>query len=265
MKILYIGAASNFTVKRENGNLMDRRIELEGVTNFRDLGGYQTAVGETVKWRTIFRSDTLSSLTDTDMETVCGLGVNTAVDLRYGDERQLEPSRFLGHDQIEVLAMGLDRRPSASFLDSFESSPDAADEARTYLIENYRNYPFLYAKGYGTLMRRLAGGERVIVHCTAGKDRAGTAAALVLAALGVPRETVFEDYLLTNRYWDRAGRERPGMDPETVAHIFSAREEYLDAAFSAIEGRCGTIETYLEEVLELDGPTLAALRSACLG
>ncbi len=113
-------------------------------------------------------------------------------------------------------------------------------------------------------MRRLAGGERVIVHCTAGKDRAGTAAALVLAALGVPRETVFEDYLLTNNYWDRAGRERPGMDSETVASIFSAREEYLHAAFSAIEDRCGTVEIYLEEVLGLDSPALSALRAACL-
>ena len=243
---------------------MQRRIELEGITNFRELGGYQTVAGDHVKWRTIFRSDTLSSLTDADVETVCQLGVNTAVDLRYGDERQLEPSRFLGHDQVEVLEMGLDERPSASFLDSFEASPDMAETARTYLTENYRNYPFLYAKAYGTLMRRLAAGDRVIVHCTAGKDRAGTGAALVLAALGVPRETVFEDYLLTNIYWDRAGRERPGMDAETVASIFSAREEYLHAAFSAIEDRCGTVETYLEDVLGLDGPALAALRAACL-
>lgn len=243
---------------------MERRIKLEGVTNFRDLGGYETAAGDTVKWRTVFRSDTLSSLTDADMETVCGLGVNAAVDLRYGDERQREPSRFLGHDQVEVLALGLDERPSASFLDSFEPSPDAAELGRTYLTENYRNYPFLYAKGYGTLMRRLAKGERVIVHCTAGKDRAGTAAALVLMALGVPRDIVFEDYLLTNQYWDRGGRERPGMDAETAASVFSARTEYLEAAFSAIENQCGTFDIYFEEVLGLDDPTIGALRSACL-
>ena len=243
---------------------MERRIELEGVSNFRDMGGYRTASGESVKWRTFFRSDTLSSLTDADIATVCELGVNTAVDLRYGDERAEEPSRFLNHDQVEVLELGLDERPGVSFLDSFQAAPDAAETARTYLTENYSNYPFLYAKGYGTLMRRLAAGDRVIVHCTAGKDRAGTAAALVLSALGVPRETVFEDYLLTNQYWDRAGRERPGMDPETVASIFSAREEYLTAAFAAIEGQCGTVESYLKEVLGLDDAARAALRSACL-
>jgi len=136
--------------------------------------------------------------------------------------------------------------------------------AHTYLRENYRNYPFLYAKGYGTMMRRLAVGDRVVVHCTAGKDRAGTAAALTLSALGVPRDTVFEDYLLTNQYWDRAGRERPGMDAETVASIFSAREEYLHGAFAAIEERCGTFEAYLQDILGIDTPTRDALHAACL-
>ena len=240
-----------------------RRIELEGVSNFRDLGGYRTTTGQSVKWGQFFRSDTLAALTDGDMETVCALGVTVAVDLRYGTERQLEPSRFLGHAQVEVLELGLDANPDATSLDSFEDSPDAADLARLHMTQNYRNYPFRYAKGYATLMRRLAAGDKCIVHCTAGKDRAGTGAALVLSALGVPRDVVFEDYLLTNQYWDRAGRERPGMDAETVASIFSAREEYLQAAFEAIESRCGTVETYLEEVLGLDAAILAALRSAC--
>ena len=80
--------------------VMERRIELEGVTNFRDLGGYKTTAGYTVKWRTIFRSDTLSSLTDADVETVCDLGLNAALDLRYADEREREPSRLLNHDQV---------------------------------------------------------------------------------------------------------------------------------------------------------------------
>lgn len=243
---------------------MERRIALEGLTNFRDLGGYKTESGDTMKWRTIFRSDTLSGLTEMDVETVCGLGLNTAIDLRYADERSREPSRFLGHDQVELLPLGLDERPTESFLDSFEPGPEVAESARSYLTENYRNYPFLYAHAYRELFRRLANGERVVVHCTAGKDRAGTAAAMVLMALGVPRETVYEDCLLTNRYWDRGGREKPGMDAETVASIFSAREEYLDAAFGVIEAQFGRVQTYLEDHIGLDDRALGALRSACL-
>ena len=141
---------------------------------------------------------------------------------------------------------------------------EAAASARRYLTENYRNYPFLYAHAYRELFDRLSKGERVVVHCTAGKDRAGTAAALVLTALGVPRETVFEDYLLTNRYWDRGGREKPGMDAETVASIFSARREYLEGTFTAIESRFGTVPGYLDDHIGLGGQALSALRSACL-
>ena len=119
------------------------------------------------------------------------------------------------------------------------------------------------------LDRRIKGhggpaGERLIVHCTAGKDRAGTAAAMLLTALGVSRETVFEDYLLTNAYWDRGGREKPGMDDETVAAIFSAREQYLSAAFGAIEARHGDVETYLSDFLGLTDADREALRDACL-
>jgi protein-tyrosine phosphatase len=243
---------------------MERRLELEGITNFRDLGGYETTDGSAVKWRTIFRSDTLSSLSDHDMETVCALGVNAAFDLRYGDERQQEPSRFLGHDQVEVLEMGLDERPDVRSLDSFETSTDVAETARQWMTEGYQNYPFLYAETYRLMVDRLTRGEKVVVHCTAGKDRAGTAAAMMLTILGVPRDTVFADYMLTNQYWDRAGRERPEMDAATVANIFSAREDYLRAAFGAIEDRCGTVEAYLRDIVGLDAKSHEAFRTACL-
>jgi protein-tyrosine phosphatase len=83
-------------------------------------------------------------------------------------------------------------------------------------------------------------------------------------ALGVSRETVFEDYLLTNRYWDRGGREKPGMDAETVASIFSARREYLEGTFAAIESRFGSVQSYLKDHIGLDDRALGALRSACL-
>jgi protein-tyrosine phosphatase len=243
---------------------MERRLELEGITNFRDLGGYETETGASVKWRTIFRSDTLSSLSDRDMDTVADLGICAAFDLRYGEERQLEPSRFLNDDRVEVLELGLDERPDTRSLDSFETTTDMAETARQWMTEGYRNYPFLYAEAYRLMVERLIAGEKVVVHCTAGKDRAGTAAAMMLTILGVPRETVFEDYLLTNQYWDRAGRERPEMDADTVANIFSAREDYLNAAFSAIEDQCGSVDTYLKDVVKLDDATRDAFRAVCL-
>jgi len=243
---------------------MDRRIDLEGLSNFRDLGGYRTTDGGSVKWRTIFRSDTLAALTDADMETVCALGVTTACDLRYGEERVNEPSRFLGHHQVEVLELGLDARPESSLLDSYELADDTAAIARAYMTEGYRQYPLRYAEAYRTIFRRLGDGHQVIIHCTAGKDRAGTAAAMVLLALGVPLETVYEDYLLTNQFWDRAGREPPDTDPETVQSVFSAREEYLAAALHTIDSMFGGVEAYLSDHIGLDDEARQALHDACL-
>lgn len=243
---------------------MQRRIEMEGVTNFRDMGGYRTADGRELKWRRLFRSDTLAGLSDRDIETVAGLGITTACDLRYGEERDLEPSRLLDHDRFEVLALGLTARPDETFLDSFAVAVDKSAAARGYLLENYAQYPFRYADAYRTIISRLIAGERLVIHCTAGKDRAGTAIAVLLSALGVPRETVFEDYLLTNQYWDRAGREPPDMDPDAVAMVFSAREEYLNAAFRAIEGEFGSMERYLIDHIGLDDNTRTALHEACL-
>jgi protein-tyrosine phosphatase len=82
--------------------------------------------------------------------------------------------------------------------------------ARDYLLDNYNRYLFLYAKAYRRIFDRLLDGDRIIIHCTAGKDRASLASAMVLRTLCVPEETVLADYMLTNKYWGRGDRERPG-------------------------------------------------------
>lgn len=239
---------------------MNRKISLEGLSNFRDLGGYDANNGRTVKWRRIFRSDTLASLSDNDIRTVEGLGISAACDLRYGDERRTEPSRLLGHRDIDVLELGFDERPGESFLDSLMEFEDAADAAQTYLLDNYRQYPFMYARAYRRIFDELLEGKRIVIHCTAGKDRAGLASALVLRTLGVREETVLSDYLLTNDYWDRGGRERPGMDPATVAMIFSAREDYFQSAFDGIAERYDTLQAYLTHEVGLSETERAQLQ-----
>lgn len=239
---------------------MNRHIPLEGLSNFRDLGGYEAADGRTVKWRRIFRSDTLAGLSDNDIREVERLGVVAACDLRYGDERRNEPSRLLSHPTIEVLELGFDERPGESFLDSLQAFEDAADAARDYLLDNYRQYPFMYAPAYRHIFDRLLDGDRIVIHCTAGKDRAGLASAMVLTVLGVAPDTVLSDYLLTNQHWDRGGRERPGMDPDTVAMIFSAREDYFQSAFNAISDRYDTLEDYLQREIGLSPDERAQLQ-----
>ena len=239
---------------------MIRRIPLEGLSNFRDLGGYKVGKRHAVKRRRIFRSDTLANLTENDIQTIEELGIAAVCDLRYGDERRNEPSRLLGHPKIEVLELGFESRPGESFLDSLQAFEDAADAAHRYLLDNYRQYPFLYAHAYRKIFGRLLNGDRIVIHCTAGKDRAGLASAIVLRALGVSEETVLSDYLLTNEFWDRGGRERPGMDPQTVTMIFSAREDYFRTAFNAIAKKYETLQNYLKHEVGLSEDQLAQLQ-----
>ena len=243
---------------------MERHIRLEGASNFRDLGGYKTADGAVTKWRTMFRSDTPANLTPGDLATVSGLGVTVACDLRYGEERDTEVSQYRAHPEIDVLELGLDQRPGQSFVDSFQVAQDIVAEAQNYLLTNYAEYPLRYNHAYLGMFDRLIAGDRLVVHCTAGKDRAGTAAALLLSALGVPRDTVFEDYLLTNDYWDPSGRDTGELDAEARKAIFSAREEYLAQAFKTIDERFGGVDAYLADYVGLTNEKRAALQSACL-
>ncbi len=243
---------------------MERHIRLEGASNFRDLGGYAAADGAVTKWRTMFRSDTPANLTKEDVDIVAGLGVTVVCDLRYGEERQTELSQYKTHPEIDVLELGLDRRPGQSFVDSFQVAQDAVAHAENYLLTNYSEYPLRYAHAYLGMFERLIAGDRLVVHCTAGKDRAGTAAALLLSALGVPRDTVFEDYLLTNKYWDWSGRDTGDLDRDALKAIFSAREEYLAEAFKTIDARFGGVDAYLADYVGLDDGKREALKSACL-
>ena len=162
------------------------------------------------------------------------------------------------------MELGFDQRPGESFLDSLQSLQEAADAARTYLIDNYRQYPFMYAKAYRQIFDRLLADDRIVIHCTDGKDRAGMASAIVLTALGVTKDVVLSDYLLTNEYWDRGGRERPNMDADTVAMIFAAREEYFEAAFAGIGERYESLDEYLTAEVGLTPTDRARLREMYL-
>ena len=244
---------------------MERVIALEGATNVRDLGGYGTRDGRAVRWRRLFRADGLHRLTDNDHRILTELGVAAAYDLRYGPERAREPARLPA--TIRSVHIGLADRSEASFLDSLE--PDdvpTAEEAADYLLRSYGRYPELYADACRTLLGHLSdpGNGPCLFHCTAGKDRTGFAAALILSALGVPRETVLEDYLLTNAHWDRGGREPEGLPRAVYEPVFVAREDYLAASCAALERDWGTVGAYLAREVGFGDAELARLREVLL-
>lgn len=254
----------------------ERRLVLDGAHNFRDLGGYETRDGKRVKWGLLYRSDALDDLSGDDLETLQRIGLRRVVDFRSELERESDPDRL--PDPAPAVAL---RPIEGEALDPGEiraalMSGDAdADAMSALLVEANRSFVTDFADLYAATLEDASDPDQLplLFHCTAGKDRAGYGAALLLLALGVPRETVMADYLLTNRY--SAGHTERTLriirwaslfrtDPEAVRPLFEARAEYLDAALDTIDREYGDVDTYLRTGLGLDDATLARLRTNLL-
>lgn len=249
-----------------------RLIPLQGGRNFRDLGGYLTSDGRRVKWGKLFRSGSMAGLTPSDYDTLSKLSIKTVCDLRTIQERNAEPNRWCQVANIGYWAreryesFGELRKVMASGL----STPEMA---RAAMIQGYRRLPFEQASAHRELFRRLAAGEVPLVfNCSAGKDRAGTAAALILSALGVPRETVVEDYVLTDRVVDlesifMATTHRNVLLNQAqgiVAAVLKSDAGYLHAALDAVEEKHGTVAAYLQDALGITEEVSYAIRQSLL-
>jgi len=258
---------------------MQRLLLTGGGRNFRDIGGYPTLDGRSVRWRRVFRSGVLTYLTPEDRAQLEELGIRASCDFRDDEERAREPTpwpragvRQLTWSHVRG-ALGMRRLLADRKLD--------ADFARSTMLAFYGRLPYRFVTQYSDMLHLLAqGATPLVINCAAGKVRTGMAAALILASLGVPRETVLEDYALTDRAVDLEkelfahprtsvgfGADREliaGVSPEARAPLLEARPEYLLAAFDAIESRDGSLETYFRDTLGLDEQQQATLRSHLL-
>lgn len=250
-----------------------RLLALEGGRNFRDLGGYATRDGRSVRWGLLFRSGSMARLTQGDWEHLCARGVRTVCDLRTSHERTAEP--FAWRDSDGLTYFSRDYETSFGELRQVMASGFATGEkAREGMMAGYRELPFEQAPAYRALFGHLkANAVPLIVNCSAGKDRAGTAAALILSALGVPREVVVEDFLMTNHTVDlhdalmrrsTAAHGIAAQPPEVARAILTADPAYINAALDSVIERHGSIEGFLDEMLDVKDHELAAIRQALL-
>ena len=254
-----------------------RHLALEGAPNFRDLGGYATGDGRSVRWGLFYRSDNLAHLTDADLEKISALGIRLVCDFRGADERADEPDRLPATSPPAVAELEVsDPSFSATALRERIGSGDLDTlDLRQLLIEANRLFAGRFAPQYAAMFDRITREENLpaLVHCTAGKDRAGFASALILRVLGVPMQTVEEDFLLTNNY-TAAKIERTllvirfasffRVDPERVRPVLGVEPAYLEAAFDEIDARYGSFERYRREALGLDDARLSAFRELAL-
>ena len=245
-----------------------RRVPLEGASNFRDLGGYATRGGQTVRWRTVFRSGALDRLTDMDLASLEALGLRTVCDLRHDDEVKANPSRLPQANPPTTFNLPI-RTAANGLLRALveRRDPDTAQDVHDTLTESYRCYVRDHTDVYGDLMHRLADADNLplVFHCSAGKDRTGFGAALLLMTLGVPEETIFEDYRLTNTYWTEGRQRLPGTLPDTLRDaVIAANDAYLRAAIDTLHEVHQSLDVYLTRGLRMDAETVARLRDLLL-
>lgn len=232
-----------------------RFIPLNGSINFRDFGGYPTAQG-IVKWRQLFRCGSLAMIEAPAHREFAELGISMICDLRRDDEVEMSPSPEHGpfacrrHIPIEPGS-------SAMLRESLQDPAQCAEDRLRFMTEITREIAANHLAEYRQLFECLLETEGAfLLHCSAGKDRTGFGAALILAALGVDEATIMQDYLLTNEaksLFDFMGsrmRDFYGdhVDEDSLLAVTGVREEYLAAALAEVKRSYGSMEVYLDEI-----------------
>lgn len=278
----------------------DGHIELEGLANTRDLGGIKTQDGRTVKHKMLLRSGALANATEHDAAALIDeYRLAKVIDLRTEEERLKSPDpedlfqgvEFLDIPILNTQALGITREGGVRGL--LKAMKVIEKDPASLMIEIYPSMLLdeTSACGYARFFDELladeasVGGDPVegdaagdcpgsiLWHCSAGKDRAGLAAVLVLHVLGVPHETILADYLATNKYMESRTQEildslssygMAGKLDEGVRVLNSADERFLQAAFDAVRERYGSLDEYLEVVLGVTPEKAEALRAKYL-
>lgn len=241
----------------------ERSLHLSGASNFRDLGGYVGAAGRTVRWRTLFRSDHLAALTGQDAAVFRALGVTRSFDFRGVGERAAA-----AYDLPGVAQHALPIEPTVvqgirSILEAGQTL--TAERTAALMRQTYRNFVHQGVPRFAALFEHLLQSDQPLVfHCTAGKDRTGFAAALILLALDVPRDVVMRDYLLTNALYRMPEATDDRVPPEVLRVLWRVQEDFLQAALDGIEQDFGGVDAYLERALRLGAAQRAQLEHSYL-
>lgn len=256
-----------------------RLLPLEGGNNFRDLGGYTTSNGKSVRKNLLFRSGVMTSLTDNDQEYLGEIGIKTVVDFRSREELEIFPNHwahnkvlnFVVHDysftELQALAESTTTKEKVTIENLYKVFPQALVPQLTALFDNLIN-----------------NNMPVVINCSAGQDRTGLAAALILSVLDVPWETIIEDYHLSTkyrrpelevanldlkkhadnnifadlmlRYKHKEQKPKPLINPEGIPH--------LQIAFNAISTQFGSVSNYLDNALGVSAADIKQLHSTYL-
>jgi protein-tyrosine phosphatase len=254
---------------------------IPSLPNLRDVGGYETGDGRRVRTGLLYRSGALDALAPADAGAFGSLDLRTIYDLRSRFERQDHPDpAFPGIENVVIDMMGLVAGTAPNAIEQALADPDKTPEAIvsdggvTVFAGHYREFVTFPGslRALGRLFDDLAGDDATpaLVHCMGGKDRTGWTSAALLTLLGVPAETVMDDYLLTNvrmasmKEWLAQDFKDRGGPPDMVEAVMSARREYLESALDEMTRTFGDVDGYFTEGLGLSPERVESLRGRFL-
>lgn len=231
-------------------------------SNFRDLAEYVTTP---VRRGVLYRSDHLGALNEDDARAINALGVKRVLDFRGVDERTPYACRVPG---VQVHSLAIEPTIVQVLSDLLDAGHDITEaETVSHMQDTYRGFvsrsTHRFAEFFGHL---LESDDPLVFHCTAGKDRTGFAAALILSALGATEEEVWRDYLLTNERLAPVAVTGStwALPPHAAKVLYGVRPEFLQAAYEEIDARYGGMQAYLREGLGLGEREMQRLRELYL-
>jgi len=244
---------------------IDRHLRLKGAYNVRDLGGYQAGNAVT-QWRRLFRADALHRLDTADIDALLEAGVRTVIDLRHAGELERAPNPLKDSAEVRYINVSLFEQLDPT------PSPDGRYADGDVLLELYLKALALRGEAFRGVLHHIADADKGVVmfHCTAGKDRTGMIAALLLGAAGVDRDTIAADYALTRPAIETmvsgllADAKVRGMDPEFFSRLLVSEPATMLATLDHIEANYGGVTGYLSKI-GVDAATLGKLRDRLVG
>lgn len=261
----------------------DRVLTLDKGVNFRELGGYQTTDGRVVKYHKILRSAGLGDLTDHDLKTLKDYGLKIDVDFRSKQEIDKKPDKRPEGVRYVWAPVFQEDETKASEVQSENYIPEIGGDPTDgyeHMIEVYRDIittdssKAAYRKFFNQLLLNKNDNEVLLFHCSAGKDRTGMGAVFFLKALGVPFETIKQDYLLTNtankefvtdilNLLDSKGYKDPDVI-NSVKDLMTVHYNYLATALNTIDKFYGNMDAYIQKELKVSPSEIDSLKKIYL-
>ncbi|WP_294469866.1 tyrosine-protein phosphatase [uncultured Bacteroides sp.] len=247
-----------------------RNVNIPGIQNFRDLGGYKsTDSGKTVRFGMIYRSAQIDSIPRCSRRELKNMGIRTIIDLRSESERQNYPQ--LNNQEFNIIHIPILAGNMEKILQGIQEEKIKSDTIYRLVERMNRELVSNYRKEYKELFSVLLNRNNypAVIHCTSGKGRTGVVSALLLAALGVNDEVIMSDYRLSNDYFNipkasRYAYKLPVNSQEAITTIYSAKEDFLNAAREQIEAEYGSVQGYLKKGIGLSAEEIEQLRSILL-